>query len=241
MPDIMTDNFQHNDQLTTDRMSRTWNLEYRRGRYHADPPLKFTADIVSEMKNNTDLMNGYGLYVGCGNGRNYVPFAESGLKMIGLDVSSVALEMLSKRLPQCKDSLVCGDFLNYKPDIKFQYIISIQVFQHGTIPRVKRYFEKASSLLESGGMMFLRINASNTILYRKHEVIEKSNTGGFTVKYTGGPKNGLDVHFISKEDLLGLVEKNGMYVLHGIKNVTMRRSVLDPGTWSQWELIVKKD
>ena len=237
----LNSNPHNDDKLTIDCLSHVWDSEYRKGRYRTDPPLKFTIDIIRELKNNPSLMNGQGLYVGCGNGRNYMPLAESGLKMIGLDVSSVALEMLSKRLPQCKDNLVCSDFLNYKPDIRFQYLIAIQVFQHGTISRVERYFEKASSLLESVGMMFLRINASNTILYRKHEVIEKSNTGGFTVRYTEGPKNGLDVHFISKEDLLGLVEKNGMYVLHGIKNVTMRRSVLDPGTWSQWELIVKKD
>ena len=229
------------DKLTIDRLSHAWDSEYRKGRYRTDLSLKFTTDIIRELKNNTSLMNGQGLYVGCGNGRNYVPLAESGLKMIGLDVSSVALEMLLKRLPQCRDNFICSDFLNYKPDIRFQYLIAIQVFQHGDISRVERYFEKASSLLESGGMMFLRINASNTIPYRNHEVIEKSDTGGFTVKYTGGPKNGLCIHFISKEDLLEIVEKNGMHVLHGIKNVTMRRSVLDPGTWSQWELIVKKD
>ena len=229
------------DNSTVKRLSRVWDSEYRMGRYRTDPPLKFTADIIRELKNHPDLIHGHGLYVGCGNGRNYVRLAESGLKMTGLDVSNVALEMLSKRLPQCRDNLVCGDFLNYKPGIRFQYIISMQVFQHGTISRVERYFKKASSLLGSGGMMFLRINASNTIPYRNHEVVEKSDTGGFTVRYTGGPKNGLDVHFLSKEDLLGLVEKNDMYVLHGIKNVTMRRSVLDPGTWSQWELMVKKD
>ena len=32
-----------------------------------------------------------GLYIGCGNGRNYVPLVEAGLDLVGLDVSATAI------------------------------------------------------------------------------------------------------------------------------------------------------
>ena len=202
--------------------------------------------MIRKLKRNPILMNGRGLYVGCGNGRNYVPLVEAGLDVVGLDVSSVALAELSKKLPQCSALLHRGDFLDYRQDepfhdVPFQYAIAIQVFQHGGMDRVGRYFEKASMLLEKGGLLFLRVNASNTAVQHGHDVVEENDTGGFTVRYNEGPKKGLYVRFFSKEDLHGLISKNGMSVMHGLRNVTTERAPPCTGSWSQWELIAKKD
>jgi 2-polyprenyl-3-methyl-5-hydroxy-6-metoxy-1,4-benzoquinol methylase len=40
-----------------------------------------------------------GLYIGCGNGRNYEPLVRGGLDLTGLDISEVALGQLSARMP----------------------------------------------------------------------------------------------------------------------------------------------
>jgi hypothetical protein len=32
-----------------------------------------------------------GLYIGCGNGRNYIPLSEAGLDLTGLDISVTAI------------------------------------------------------------------------------------------------------------------------------------------------------
>ena len=85
------------------------------------------------------------------------------------------------------------------------------------------------------------MNASNTIISRRHGVTEKSDTGSFTVRYDDGPKTGLLVHFISKDDLLELVESNNMSLVHEIENMTASRPSRDSGTWSQWELTAKKN
>ena len=215
---------QSGDHSITDRLSLAWDASYRKGRYRAEPALGFTADIIKELKACPNLMNGRGLYVGCGNGRNYAKLVESGLNIMGLDVSGVALAELSKKLPQCSALLHHGDFLDYRQDAPFQgpfqYVIAIQVFQHGDMDRVGRYFEKASMLLGSGGLLFLRVNALNTSVQHGHDVIEENDTGGLTVRYDEGPKKGLDIRFFSKEDICSLVRKNDMSVVRGLRNVT---------------------
>lgn len=223
---------QSGNNSITDRLSQAWDATYRKGRYRAEPALGFTANIVKELKACPNLMNGRGLYVGCGNGRNYVPLADAGLDVVGLDVSRVALNQLSRRLPRCSN-LVCGDFLDYSPNVPFQYLIAIQVFQHGGMSRARQYFAKASSLLERGGLLFLRVNASDTQVYHKHDIIEKNDAGGFTVCYNEGPKKGLDIHFFSKEDLFGLVGKSGMSAVNELKNVTAKCLPPCTGSWSQ--------
>ena len=151
----------------------------------------------------------------------------------------------ARRLPRCSALLHHGDFLDYRQDTSFQdpfqYVIALQVFQHGDMSRVRQYFAKASSLLERGGLLFLRVNASDTQVHHGHDIIEKNDTGSFTVRYNEGPKKGLDVRFFSKEDLFGLVGKNGMSAVNELKNVTAKCLPPCTGSWTQWEMIAKKD
>lgn len=223
------------------RLSKAWDAEYAKGRYHGEMALGFSDDIIREVVSRPNLRCGSGLYVGCGNGRNYVKLAEAGLRMVGIDVSGVALADLSKRLPRCSHLLHRGDFLDYEQDAPFQYVIAIQVFQHGDMNRVEKYFEKTSALLETGGLLFLRVNSSNTIVQNGHDVVETNDAGGFTVRYDEGPKNGLDIRFFSEGDVCGLVRKHGMSVVGEPRNVTTKRAPPGTGSWSQWEIIARKN
>jgi hypothetical protein len=58
-----------------------WDAEYAAGRYRREPPVGFTADIVVAA---TARRLHRGLYIGCGNGRNYVPLRDAGLDLVGL-------------------------------------------------------------------------------------------------------------------------------------------------------------
>ena len=238
---MQPDNSQSSDPVITNRLSQTWDALYRKGRYHVERALDFTDDILKELHANQDMVNGCGLYVGCGNGRNHSKLAESGLNITGLDVSRVALAELSKRLPRYTDMLQQCDFLDYSQDELFQYIIAIQVFQHGNMDRVNRYFEKTSMLLERDGLVFLRVNASNTAIQYDHDIIEENDTGGFTVHCKEGPKKGLDIHFFSKEEICSMVYKNDMIIVGELRNVTTKRVPPRAGSWSQWELVARKN
>ena len=57
-----------------------WDTEYAAGRYSGEPPVAFTGDILAAA-----LQAGLtrGLYIGCGNGRNYLPLVAGGLGLSG--------------------------------------------------------------------------------------------------------------------------------------------------------------
>jgi len=65
----------------------SWDKEYASGRYHREPPVAFVADILAAA-GQVGVTSG--LYIGCGNGRNYEPLVRGGLDLTGLDVSQVA-------------------------------------------------------------------------------------------------------------------------------------------------------
>jgi hypothetical protein len=50
----------------------SWDAEYAKGRYRGEHPVLFVDDVLKAVEDN-GLAGAEGLYVGCGNGRNYRP------------------------------------------------------------------------------------------------------------------------------------------------------------------------
>ena len=94
-----------------------WDAEYTAGRYSCEPPVAFTGDILAAAQ-QAGLTRG--LYIGCGNGRNYLPLVADGLDLTGVDISAAAIAQLAARAPDRADRLVCGDLgkaeVNYEID-----------------------------------------------------------------------------------------------------------------------------
>ncbi len=225
-----------------DLVSQRWDAQYADGKYSDVPSIAFTDRIVDTLVGGSaeDIAGpgcGDGLYVGCGNGRNFVPLADAGLGIRGIDVSPVAIRQLSERRPDLAGRLSCMDFADC-PEKLLDYIVSIQVFQHGTGAQVREYFEKVSRMLRSGGLFFLRVNSASTDVYFDHEVTERDDVGGFTVLYKDGPKRGLNVHFYSRRELDWLCA-DFEYVVAPCEQVTERDGP-KTGTWSQWETVMRK-
>ena len=63
----------------------------------AIPRLQRAVDLDPQA--NASTRAGTGLYIGCGNGRNYLPLVDAGLNLLGLDVSAEAIKRLSERRP----------------------------------------------------------------------------------------------------------------------------------------------
>ena len=132
-------------------LARRWNEEYARDRYVADAPVAFVQTILDILEKERGLASACsGLYVGCGNGRNYVPMIERGLDVLGIDSSDVAISQLQKRHPELADRLMCGRFEEFESDVKFDYIIAIQMFQHGVLQTISGYFDRIQRLLHLG-------------------------------------------------------------------------------------------
>ena len=90
--------FQHGDRS----LATAWDAEYTLGRYRDEPPVAFIHDIMAAAR-AADLARA--LYIGCGNGRNYLPLVADGLDLTGLDISPVAIAQLAARHPHRRDRL----------------------------------------------------------------------------------------------------------------------------------------
>ena len=214
-----------------------WDAEYERGRYEGEPPLPFVADILSAAREQ-GLGNAAGLYIGCGNGRNYVPLVAGGLDLTGLDISAAAIAQLAARAPERRARLIHGDLRALPDDATYAIVIGIQVFQHGYRKSAHTHVRAAQARLVPGGLFCVRVNAVGTDLEHAHDVVERDRDGGFTVRYLAGPKRGLEIHFFARSELATLFERHEIVLAPRL--VRTRRAPAERGQWSQWEAIYRR-
>jgi trans-aconitate methyltransferase len=223
------------DGLTAAR----WDDEYRRGRYADEPPLPFVDTIVDLVRRHAPARDGVGLYVGCGNGRNFVPLVDAGLDLHGLDVSAEALEQLAARRPGLGARLHVGDFREFQPPAALAYLIAIQVFQHGMAEDAAAYFARVAAVLPSAGLFFLRVNSAATQVGRRHAVIERGEDGGFSVRYLEGAKTGIAIHFYAGPELDRLTRDRFETLMAPREEIT-HRAPPQHGFWAQWEAVYRR-
>lgn len=209
----------------------SWEAEYRRGRYADEPPVAFTADIVAAAREHGVRE---GLYVGCGNGRNFVPLSRAGLSLTGLDISGTALAQLAGRAPEYAGRLVHGDLDAISA--RYDLVIGIQVFQHGDRAATHAAIARAQRLLRPGGLFCVRVNAAGTQVWPAHELTETAADGGFTVRYLAGSKTGLLIHYFGETELAGLFGRFEPVLPMRIHQ-NWREPPAPRGQWSQWEAI----
>lgn len=212
----------------------SWEAEYRRGRYRDEPPVPFVDDILAAARAHGVSR---GLYVGCGNGRNFLPMSQAGLVLTGLDISGTALEHLAVQRPEYAGRLIHGDLTAVPPGETYDLVIGIQVFQHGDRAAAHAALVRAQRLLRRGGLFCLRVNAAGTDLWPAHEVTEEDPDGGFTIRYLAGAKTGLLVHFFSAAELAGLFDTPRFEPVLPMRIDQTWRGPPGLGQWSQWEAI----
>ena len=213
-----------------DHQAASWDREYAGGRYRDEPPVAFVADILAAAR-RAGLTSG--LYIGCGNGRNYEPLVRGGLDLTGLDISDVALRQLSARMPERRGSLVRGDLSALPQGTRYGVVIGIQVFQHGHAEAAHAHLAAARARVAPGGLMAVRVNAAGTDIAFAHRVTGR-NDDGVTIRYLDGPKAGLEIHFFGEAELRGLFAIGFEPVLPPRAQVTWRQPP-EAGQWTQWE------
>jgi len=215
--------------------AEAWNEEYRRGRYVNDPPVAFVDDILLAAAREGITT---GVYVGCGNGRNLLPLVDGGIDVLGLDVSAEAVHQLAQRRPDRSDRLWHGGLESLPAGQTWPLVIGIQVFQHGNREQAHRHVRAAQQRVGPGGLLCVRVNATDTDVWPAHEVTEQHPDRGFTVRYTAGPKTGLSIHFFSADELHQLFD--GWPALLSIRPDSTGRTPPAPGQWTQWEAIWRR-
>ncbi|HEX5146990.1 MAG TPA: methyltransferase domain-containing protein [Conexibacter sp.] len=221
--------------------ARAWDAEYARGRFAADAPEPFVDDVLAAARAHGV---GDGIYVGCGNGRNYLPLCAGGLRLTGLDVSATAIEQLAARAPQHAGDLVVGDLgsLSGVRDRRYGLVVAIQVLQHGDRATAHAHVRRAQARVAAGGLMAVRVNAAATDVVRPHALRERGPGEAFTVRYLAGPKRGLDVHFFDGGELDELFAAGGFAPLLAPRLRAHERAAEDGGgRWAQWEAIWRRE
>ncbi len=220
------------------RVEESWEAEYQAGRYEDEAPVGFVHDIVAAA-HEAGLGGELSLYVGCGNGRNYLPLVHAGLDLVGLDISRTALRQLTRRAPDRRHRLVKGDLSTLPADSRYGVVIGIQVFQHGDRSATHSHVRAAQERVAPGGLFCLRVNAVGTDVFPQHEVTERHEDGGFTVRYLEGPKEGLEIHFFSLSEIMSLL-RHGFEEVLPLRVDQTWRSPLARGQWGQWETIWRR-
>jgi SAM-dependent methyltransferase len=216
---------------------RAWDAEYASGRYSGEPPVAFVEDILTAAK---DAGVTRGLYIGCGNGRNYIPLTEAGLDLIGLDISATAIAQLAERLPERRDRLVTGDLSALPAGQRFPLVVAIQVLQHGTRAETHALLAESLGQVAAGGLFAIRVNAVGTDMHHSHEVTERGTDGSYSVRYLEGPKAGMTVHFWAARELDAAVSAAGLVSVLPLRPQASWRANRDRGLWLQWEGIYRQ-
>lgn len=211
--------------------AESWDREYAGGRYLDEPPVPFVDDILNAAREAGITT---GLYIGCGNGRNYLPLVRGGLDLVGLDMSRIAIEQLRDRAPERRERLLCGDLTALPADERYPLVIGIQVFQHGDRTSAHAHIRSAQERVAQGGLMAVRVNATSTGIAPRHEVMEHGEDGDFTVRYLEGPKEALFIHFFTDDELTNLFS-SGFEPVVPLRIHSTPRAAPATGQWSQWE------
>jgi SAM-dependent methyltransferase len=209
-----------------------WDDEYRGGRYEGESPVAFVQDIIGAARIHRPLTD-VGLYIGCGNGRNYAPLVKAGLDLVGIDVSRGAVEQLSARLPDRTSRLIHGELSALPPGSTFGTVIGIQVFQHGTEAEAQAHVRAAIDLVVPGGLFCIRVNAVGTEIEYAHTVLTGSTGGGLTIRYDEGPKRDLAIHFFARDEIERLTDR--LVPILPLRIQRTHRQKRPAGHWDQWE------
>jgi SAM-dependent methyltransferase len=218
------------------RVVNAWDAAYATGRYHDEPPVAFVTDIIAAAK---DAGVDHGVYIGCGNGRNYVPLTAAGLDLIGLDISATAISQLAERVPTRQNRLIVGDLSALRDGETYPLVIALQVIQHGTRQETHRFLVDALDRVAPGGLFCIRVNAVGTDVFHAHEVIERDPEGSYSVSYKAGSKAGLTVHFWAARELHRAITSAGFTPALPLRPQATWRQPADKGLWLQWEGIYR--
>jgi SAM-dependent methyltransferase len=218
------------------RIAEAWDEEYRTGRYRDEPPVGFVNDILHSVASTNTIPRG--VYLGCGNGRNYLPMVVAGLDLVGVDISQTAIDQLREKRPELQHRLLCGSVESLPPGVEYPIVIGIQIFQHGDRDRAHSHIQSAKSRVAQGGLFCIRVNAIGTEIEFRHEIARRFPDGGFTIRYLEGPKAGLPINFFSEGELVDLF--SGWEPVLPLRLQQTWRDPRSRGSWLQWEAIWRR-
>lgn len=146
-----------------------WDQYYRNKVCSTEPSpfARYVSTLVDPGKALVEL--------GCGNGRDAVYFAGLGLRVLAIDMSASAIEML-RGLHVENASFLCGDFINaeaHKPEA-YDYVYSRFTIHSINQNQERVLIQNMHRALKPGGKFFIEVRGVHDPLYGKGEALERN-------------------------------------------------------------------
>lgn len=197
-PDVMV----VNDGLLSEKYDR--DVEYWDGYYHAGSAdttaSLFAQHVLKEyLQENKE---GRILELGCGNGRDSRYFLSNGFRVVAIDASKKAIEILQKEFSKTRHSIfICGDFVDPANLCMEEYDFCYSRFSIHSIneKQEKALIKNVYGALKKRGYFFIEARSVFDELYGKGEKV-----GEDAYFFNGHYRR-----FIRKEKLQSELKKNG--------------------------------
>jgi SAM-dependent methyltransferase len=136
------------------------------------------------------------LDLGCGAGRNSKYLSEKGFRVMGIDISEVAIRKAKKDGGEAKYFLADMRRLPF-PNDSFETIISIQTIFHGRLSDIRKTIKEIFRVSKNGGIIFLTLQPIKGNKFRLGKKLETN-----TYISSAGDDKGEIHHFFDKKEIL---------------------------------------
>lgn len=178
------------------------------------------------------------LEMGCGAGANIPFFKALGCDYKGIDGSLTIVELLHRRYPDLRDSIVCGDFTSVSPfSGSFDLVLDRAAFTHNDSKSIEQAIAIVFDQLRDGGV-FIGVDWFST----KHTDFGFGIPSGdyFTrTKFIKGQFTGVGkVHFSDEAHLRELFKNFEIVLLE--EKTLLRSEPRDKHQFASWNIVVRK-
>jgi cyclopropane fatty-acyl-phospholipid synthase-like methyltransferase len=147
--------------------------------WHSSRPDRNLVKLIREKK----IKKGSVLDMCSGDGTNSIYLASKGFKVVGVDISSKAVEIAKERCK--KRNVMCnysvGDILRIKSDKKFDFVFDRGCFHHISNKNKPKYARLVNRLLKKKGKFFLLCFSDRNPPFEKN--LSKKDIIGYFSEY----------------------------------------------------------
>ena len=146
-----------------------WN-QYYQNQVCSTQPSPFARYVSTLVEPGRELVD-----LGCGNGRDALYFAGLGLKVVGMDLSASAIQMLEERKTP-NVSFFCGDFISHPAHTPARYDYAYSRFTIHAINQKQEalLLQTMYQALKPGGKFFIEVRSVHDPLYGKGQPVERN-------------------------------------------------------------------
>jgi len=196
------------EQSWDEKHAEGWCGEYRQ------PHGKLMKSIRKQLENGELPEDGRILDIGCGSGRHLLPLVSRGFDLIGMDISSIALE----RVRQCLENdqsarLIQGEASNLSDieDSSIDLVLALGVIHHNRWQGIQESIAEIARVLKLGKHLLFGDRFIHDMAKRKVDIGDH----GYTARDVDGSKIGVIQHYFTVEEIEQLAEEHGFDIVAG--------------------------